>query len=64
MYILPNSDASTKDMWEETIYAINGTQLTVSIIVLLALENRTLNLASYNGAITPNGRSVALTKQQ
>ncbi|UQD57599.1 S41 family peptidase [Flavobacterium sp. K5-23] len=64
-YILPNSDASTKDIQRGNIfYGINGTQLTVSNYQsLLALENYTLNLADYNGgAITPNGESVSLTK--
>ncbi|MDG2434002.1 S41 family peptidase [Flavobacterium sp.] len=64
-YIIPNSDAASKDIRRgDLFYAVNGTQLTVSNYTsLLALESRTLNLASYNGgAITPNGRSVSLTK--
>jgi hypothetical protein len=64
-YILPSSDASTKDIRRGDIfYAINGTQLTVNnFSSLLALESSTFSLADYNnGAITPNGRSVALIK--
>ena len=64
-YILPNSDASAKDIRRgDLFYAVNGTQLTIdNYRSLLALESHTLNLANYNGgAITPNGRSVALTK--
>lgn len=64
-YIIPNSDASTKDIKRGAIfYGVNGTQLTVSNYQsLLNSENYTLNLADYNnGAITPNGKSVNLTK--
>lgn len=64
-YILPNSDASTKDIRRgDLFYAVNGTQLTVNnFSSLLALESSTFNLADYNGgAITPNGRAIALTK--
>jgi carboxyl-terminal processing protease len=64
-YILPNSDASSKDIHRGDIfYAINGTPLTVdNYQSLLANETYTLNLADYdNGNITPNGESVTLTK--
>lgn len=64
-YILPNSDASTKDIQRGSIfYGVNGTPLTVNNYQsLLAADNYTLNLASYDGgAITPNGKSVTLTK--
>jgi len=64
-YIIPNSDASTKDIHRGDIfYAVNGTQLTISNYgSLLGLENYTLNLADYNaGDITPNGKSVELSK--
>jgi carboxyl-terminal processing protease len=65
-YILPNSDASTKDIKRGAIfYGVNGTPLTVDNYqsLLLNSENYTLNLADYNnGAITPNGKSVNLTK--
>jgi C-terminal processing protease CtpA/Prc len=64
-YIIPGSDASTKDIQRGAIfYGINGTQLTISNYQsLIGLESHTLNLADYNGgAITPNGKSVVLTK--
>lgn len=64
-YILPDSDASTKDIHRGDIfYAVNGTPLTVdNYQSLLANETYTLNLADYdNGNITPNGESVTLTK--
>ncbi|HEY4618077.1 MAG TPA: S41 family peptidase [Flavobacterium sp.] len=64
-YILPNSAASTKDIQRGSIfYGINGTQLTINNYQsLLAADDYTLNLADYDGgAITPNGKSVALTK--
>jgi carboxyl-terminal processing protease len=66
-YILPNSDASTKSIKRGDIfYAVNGTQLTISNYqTLLNSENYTLNLADYNnGQITPNGKSVTLTKTE
>jgi carboxyl-terminal processing protease len=66
-YIIPNSDASTKDIQRGDIfYAINGTPLTASNYQsLLAGTTYTLNLADYdNGNITPNGQSVTLTKTQ
>jgi carboxyl-terminal processing protease len=64
-YVIPNSDASAKDIKRGTIfYGVNGTQLTTSNYQnLLNTESYTLNLADYNnGAITPNGKSVNLTK--
>lgn len=67
-YIIPNSDASTKAIKRGDIfYAVNGTQLTASNYqaLLLNAENYTLNLADYNnGQITPNGKSVILTKTE
>ena len=67
-YILPNSDASAKDIKRGDIfYGVNGTQLTVDNYqsLLLNSENYTLNLADFNnGAITPNGKSVNLTKTE
>jgi carboxyl-terminal processing protease len=67
-YIIPNSDASTKDIKRGAIfYGVNGTQLTASNYqtLLLNAENYTLNLADYNnGQITPNGKSVTLTKTE
>lgn len=64
-YIQPNSDASTKAINRGTIfYAVNGVSLNTSnYINLLNQDNYTLNLAEFdNGAITPNGNSVSLTK--
>lgn len=64
-YILPNSNASTKNIQRGTIfYAVNGTSLTVdNYAQLLSSDTYTLNLAEFdNGNITPNGNSVTLTK--
>jgi C-terminal processing protease CtpA/Prc len=64
-YIQPNSDASTKNIQRGAIfYAVNGISLNTSNYSnLLNQENYTLNLAEFdNGAITPNGNSVNLTK--
>lgn len=64
-YIIPNSDASTKNIQRgDLFYAVNGTSLTVdNYQSLLANDNYTLNLADFdNGNITPNGQSVELTK--
>ncbi len=64
-YILPNSDASSKNIQRGDIfYAVDGISLTVdNYKQLLANETYTLNLAAYdNGNITPNGSSVSLTK--
>ncbi|HRG18137.1 MAG TPA: S41 family peptidase [Flavobacterium lutivivi] len=66
-YIIPNSDASTKDIQRGDIfYAINGIPLTVdNYRTLLADDTYTLNLANYDGGnITPNGQSVTLTKTE
>lgn len=64
-YIIPNSDASTKNIQRgDLFYAVNGIPLTVSNYQsLLANTNYTLDLADYdNGNITPNGATVELTK--
>lgn len=64
-YILPNSDASDKNIQRGMIfYAINGIPLNVSNYQsLLANETYTLNFADYdNGNIMPNGQSISLTK--
>ena len=64
-YIIPNSDAATKNISRGTIfYAINGTSLTISNYQeLLKNVTQTLNLADYdNGNISPNGQSVTVTK--
>jgi carboxyl-terminal processing protease len=66
-YIMPGSDASTKDIQRGDIfYAVNGTTLTVSNYQeLLGAETYTLNLADYDGTtLTPNGQSVSLTKTE
>jgi C-terminal processing protease CtpA/Prc len=64
-YIIPNSDAATKDIHRGNIfYAINGTPLTIdNYKTLLANDTYTVNFADYdNGNITPNGQSLSLTK--
>ena len=66
-YIIPNSDASTKNIKRGDIfYGVNGTQLTISNYQTLLFGSNndyTLNMADVNGGtFTPNGKSVALTK--
>lgn len=71
-YIIPNSDAATKDIKRgEVFYAVNGTPLNLSNysnLLFSAAENYTLNFANLtydtnnNPVITPNGKSLALTK--
>lgn len=64
-YILPNSDASNKDIQRGAIfYAVDGITLTKdNYDVLRSKDSYTLSLADYdNGNFTPNGRSVSLTK--
>jgi carboxyl-terminal processing protease len=64
-YILPSSDAASKPIARGDIfYAVNGISLTTSNFrSLLGQDNYTLNMADFdNGAITPNGSSVSLTK--
>jgi C-terminal processing protease CtpA/Prc len=71
-YIIPNSDAATKDIHRGDIfYAINGIPLTDDNFRTLLLSNDvtyTVNLADYTRdssgfiTITPNGQSVTLTK--
>jgi C-terminal processing protease CtpA/Prc len=66
-YIIPNSDASTKDIKRGDLFTgVNGMTLTINNYQALLFGSNndyTLNLADYNGgAITPNGKSVALTK--
>ncbi len=66
-YIMPNSDAATKAIQRgDLFYAVNGIPLTTSNYrTLLAQDTYTLNLANFNnGAITPNGQSVTLTKAE
>jgi len=64
-YILPNSDASSKSIKRGDLFTgINGSKLTISNYQsLLSLDSYTLNMADLNGnTITPNGKSVSLTK--
>lgn len=66
-YIIPNSDASTKNIKRgEVFYGVNGTQLTINNYQALLYGSNndyTLNMADINGgAFTPNGKTVALTK--
>ncbi|MBA0884276.1 S41 family peptidase [Flavobacterium undicola] len=71
-YIIPNSDAATKDIKRgEVFYAVNGTPLNLSNysnLLFSADENYTLNFANLtydtnnNPVITPNGKNLALTK--
>ncbi|WP_333601210.1 S41 family peptidase [Flavobacterium sp.] len=71
-YIIPNSDAATKDIHRgDVFYAVNGIPLTDDNFRTLLFSNDetyTVNLADYssdvNGfvTITPNGQSVTLTK--
>ncbi|WP_116789018.1 S41 family peptidase [Flavobacterium psychrotrophum] len=66
-YILPDTDAAGKDIHRGDIfYAINGTTLNRSNYQeLLSQGTYTLNLADdINGTITPNGRTVSLTKSE
>ena len=66
-YIIPNSDASTKDIHRgELFYGVNGTPLTVSnyqALLFSSATNYTLNMANYDGgAFTPNEKNIALLK--
>lgn len=64
-YILPNSDASGKDVQRGYVFdAINGEQLTLSNYQsLLAEDTYTMNFADLNGGNPiSNGKSVELTQ--
>ncbi len=66
-YIIPGSDAATKDIKRGDVFtAVNGTPLTVSNYQSLLFgtnDSFTLNMADIiNGTITPNSKTVALTK--
>jgi C-terminal processing protease CtpA/Prc len=66
-YIIPNSNASTKDIKRGDIfYAVNGTQLTTANYKKLLFSSNneyTLSMADIsNGAIVPNGKTILLTK--
>lgn len=63
-YVLPNSDAASKNVQRGMIfYAINGTALTTeNYRALLNSDSYTINLADFeNGAIVPNGQSITLS---
>jgi len=71
-YIIPNSDAASKDIKRgEVFYAVNGTSLNLTNYRSLLGSsdvNYTLNFADLtydtnnNPIITPNGKNLALTK--
>lgn len=66
-YIMPNSDASDKDIRRGDLFTeVNGTQLTIeNYRELLFSDNDTYTLgfaAIENGALVSNGRSVELSK--
>lgn len=64
-YVLPNSDAASKNVERGQIfYGIDGVPLTAdNYKSLFASDTYTINLADYdNGAITPNGQTITLTK--
>ncbi len=66
-YIVPNSDASTKNIKRGDIfYAVDGTQLTdtnYNALLFGSNNDYTLNMADINGGVfTPNGKTIALTK--
>lgn len=65
-YILPNSDAATKDIKRGDLFTgVNGTKLTVSnyMSLLNDLDTYTLDMASYDGTnIVSNSKTVSLTK--
>jgi len=66
-YILPNSDASGKNIKRgDLFYAVNGVSLNLNNYrSLLSEENYTLNLADYdNGNYTPNGQNISLSKHE
>jgi carboxyl-terminal processing protease len=71
-YIIPNSDAATKNIKRgEVFYAVNGTKLTrdnYASLLFGSSESYTLNFATLtfdtnnNPVITPNDKSLDLTK--
>lgn len=68
-YIIPNSDASTKDIARGELFTgVNGQTLTLSNYVGLLFGSEatyTLNMADIDGTtITPNGKEVTLTKEE
>jgi C-terminal processing protease CtpA/Prc len=62
-YIIPNSDASNKDIKRGDVFtAVNGTQLTISNYQgLLAIDSFTLNMANAT-TFESNGKTVSLVK--
>nr|WP_322624611.1 S41 family peptidase [uncultured Flavobacterium sp.] len=67
-YVLPDTDAADKGLLRgDLFYAVNGTEITAENYyqLLYTQTTYTLNMADYNGGnITPNGRTVSLTKSQ
>ncbi|RNL90701.1 carboxyl-terminal protease [Sinomicrobium pectinilyticum] len=68
-YILPNSDASTKNIRRGDVFvAVNGTTLTVdnySELLFGQNDTYTLNMGDVeNNTISPNGEEVTLTKHE
>ncbi len=67
-YLLPNSDASGKNIHRgDLFYAVNGVTLTLQNYqqLLNSNDSYTLHLADYdNGNYTPNGQTVSLTKYE
>ena len=66
-YVLPGSDAEANNVQRGDIfYAIDGIPLNdVNYNELLSSDTYTLNFADYaDGAITPNGESITLTKSE
>lgn len=65
-YVIPNSDASTKDIKRGDLFtSVNGTKLTVSNYrsLLLTPDSYTLDLSSFNGEkFVLTGKTVSLTK--
>ena len=66
-YIIPGSNASTKDIKRGDVFtAVNGTPLTVSNYISLLFGSNndyTLNMADLvNGTLVTNGKTIALTK--
>ncbi|MEA1786906.1 S41 family peptidase [Arenibacter sp. GZD96] len=68
-YIVPNSDAASKDIQRGEIFTgVNGQTLTInnfSTLLFGTNDTYTLNMASIvDNIITPNGKDVTLTKQE
>ena len=66
-YIIPDSDAATKDIKRgDFFYGVNGTPLTSNNyqgLLFSSATNYTLNMANYDGgAFTSNGKNIALIK--